>query len=406
MPSLRNNNFRLAWQNIRATRGRSGLTMFGIVVGVMAVVLVVCIGQGVKRQIAGQLGNYGKDVLAVEPGTKSGGSGLGMLTGLNGASSSLLTAADLHTVQKTHGVAEAVPLAVTSGSMKGDHTVASPFIVATSAALPGLINHPFASGGFFDDSDSTEAVVLGSKIAGELFDNNAPLGQGLIWRGQRFLVAGVYQQFNAPPFSLEANFDEAVFMPFAAAQRVSGNALDMYEILARSNSAGDAPQVGSAVNSALVAAHGGAQDVTVTRASDSKTGSDQTIHLLTMLIAGAAIIAMVVGGVGIMDVMLVSVTERMHEVGIRKAIGATNRQIMRQFVAEAFVLSAIGAVLGVILSAAGVGLLRAYTSVQAVLVWQVMLVAPLIAIAIGVLFGSMPALKAARKDPIEALRHE
>ena len=115
---------------------------------------------------------------------------------------------------------------------------------------------------------------------------------------------------------------------------------------------------------------------------------------------------MVVGGVGIMDVMLVSVTERMHEVGIRKAIGATNQQIMRQFVAEAFVLSAIGAVLGVLFSAAGVGLLRAYTSVQAVLVWQVMIVVPLIAIAIGVFFGSMPALKAARKDPIEALRHE
>ncbi len=405
MISLRNNNFRLAYQSIRATRARSTLTMFGIVIGVMAVILVVCIGQGIKQQIAGQLGNYGKDVLAVEPSASSA-PGLSMLTGLSGASSSLLTAADLHTVQKTHGVSKVVPLAITSGSMKGDHAVTSPFIVATSADMPDLINHPFASGGFFDATDNTKAVVLGTKIAGELFDNNAPLGQGLIWRGQRFLVAGVYDPFNAPPFSLEANFDDAVFIPYSVAQKVSGNALNMYEILVRSSSASDALQVGSAINSALVSAHGGAQDVTVTRASDSKSGSDQTIHLLTALVAGAAVIAMVVGGVGIMDVMLVSVTERMHEVGIRKAIGATNQQIMRQFVAEAFVLSAIGAVLGVLFSAAGVGLLRAYTSVQAVLVWQVMIVAPLIAIAIGVFFGSMPALKAARKDPIEALRHE
>jgi ABC-type antimicrobial peptide transport system permease subunit len=134
--------------------------------------------------------------------------------------------------------------------------------------------------------------------------------------------------------------------------------------------------------------------------------SNKTIHLLTLLIAGAALISLIVGGVGIMNVMLVSVTERMHEIGVRKAIGATNRQIMRQFMAEAFVLSAIGAVIGVAFSAAIVGLMRFYTGLEPVLVWQVMVIAPVIAVAIGLFFGSLPALKAARKDPIEALRHE
>ena len=399
-------NFHQAWQSLRANRARSGITMFGIVVGVMAVVLVVCIGQGIRQQIANQLGSFGKNVLAIEPDS-SNAAGLSGLSGVGAAAGSLLTQSDLTTVQKTAGVSTVVPLAIASGSVRGDHAVSSPLIIATSADLADVLNHHFIAGGFFDDSDDGgKTVVLGYSLAQRLFDANAPLGQGVEWRGQRFMVAGVYDYFNAAPFSLEANFDNAMFVPYSTAQQVTGGSLGMYEILARSDSARDAPRTISAVNSALTAAHGGAHDVAVTSASTARTGSDQAIRLLSLLIIGAALIALVVGGVGIMNVMLVSVTERMHEVGIRKAIGATNRQIMRQFMAEAFVLSALGAVTGVVLSAASVGLLRVYTSVQAVLVWQIMVIAPAVAVAVGVFFGSMPAVKAARKDPIEALRHE
>jgi putative ABC transport system permease protein len=182
--------------------------------------------------------------------------------------------------------------------------------------------------------------------------------------------------------------------------------LGIYQILGKTAATGNADAIVGAANAALVSEHGGSQDVNAALATASNSASDQTIHLLTVLIAGAAAIALVVGGVGIMDVMLVSVTERMYEIGIRKAIGATNRQIMRQFVAEAFVLSGLGALIGVALSCMGVGLFRLFTSLQAVIVWQVLVIAPLLAIAIGVFFGSMPALKAARKDPIEALRRD
>jgi len=397
-------NLGLAYRSLKAAKGRSFLTMLGIIIGVAAVVLVVCIGQGIKDQISGQLGRYGKSTLTIQPTSSSGSAGV--FTGLSGTSSNLLSENDLRVVQKTKGIATAVPVSTSSGSMRGDHTVNSPFIVATTAEFTDVINQSIQYGGFFDPDIDSKTVVLGANIAHKLFNDNSPLGQTLTWRDQHFVVAGVFNTFSAPPFSLEANFNNAVFVPYSTAQDLSGSVLGMYQILAKAKPDADQRQTTDAVQAALTASHGGSRDVAVLRADETDAGSNKTIHLLTVLVAGAAIVALVVGGVGIMDVMLVSVTERMHEIGLRKAIGATNRQIMRQFMAEAFVLSATGAIIGVAVSCAVVGLMRVYTSLQPVLVWQVLVVAPVVAIAVGLFFGSMPALKAARKDPIEALRHE
>lgn len=401
--SFRQDNLRLAYQNLRSTRGRSFLTMLGIIIGVAAVILVVSIGQGVKEQIAGQLGRFGKRTITIQAGSASSGD---LLTGMSATASTLLTENDLHVVQKVAGVEIAAPISNATGSVAGDHTVNTPFVVATTADFTDIVHQPIQYGGFFDTDSSRNTVVLGEAIAHQLFDDNAPLGQTLTWRGEHFIVAGVFNHFTAPPFSLEANFNNAVFVPYQTAQKLSGSILGMRQIVVKATADADVANTINAVHAALRSAHGGSDDVTVLRADESDAASNRTIHLLTVLISGAAIIALIVGGVGIMDVMLVSVTERMHEIGLRKAIGATNRQIMRQFIAEAFVLSGIGALIGVAVAAAAVGLLRLYSNLQPVLVWQIMIIAPLIAIGIGLFFGSMPALKAARKDPIEALRHE
>lgn len=401
--SVGEGNLRLAYRSLRHARGRSFLTMFGIIIGVMAVVLVVCVGQGIKNQISGQLGRYGKNTLTVQP-TTPGSSGV--FAGLSSTATSMLSENDLNIVQKTTGVTAAVPLSTSTGSMRGDHTVQTPFIVATTVDLPRVINQSIQYGGFFEPETGSETVVLGANVAHRLFDDNSPLGQTLTWRGHHFIVAGVFSTFAAPPFSLEANFNNAVFVPYSTAQQLSGSVLGIYQIIAKTDKGADSAQVTQSVRAKLTAAHGGAQDVTVLRADDNDSSSNQTIHLLTVLVSGAALIALIVGGVGIMDVMLVSVTERMQEIGLRKAIGATNRQIMRQFMTEALVLSGVGALIGVALSAALIGLMRFYSSLQPVFVWQGFVIAPVVAIVIGLFFGSMPALKAARKDPIDALRHE
>lgn len=409
MSTLRNGNLKMAVETLRHNKARSFLTMLGIVIGVMAVVLVVSIGQGVKQQIAKQIDQFGPDIITVRPGAQAQGFDTASLlsgNGLPGSSSVLLNAADVDTVSHTPGVTYAVPLAIASGSAKGDHELKSPLVIATTDKLPDALKQPMASGVFFDPEAGRRTAVLGAAVAGKLFDDDAPLGQAMTYRGQEFIVTGVLKPFSSAPLSLSANFNNAIFVPYAAAQTLNGGNLAVYQILVKAGSVSAASSLAQTIDDRLVADHGGSDQISVLTADKSSQSSNEIIHLLTLLTIGVAIIAFVVGGIGIMDVMLVSVTERMHEIGLRKAIGATKRQIMKQFMAEAFVLSAVGGVIAVALSAAVVGLMRVYTSLQPVIVWQVMVIAPLLAIAVGILFGTAPAIKAARKDPIEALRHE
>lgn len=403
--SLRKGNIRLAVANLKSAKARSFLTMLGIVIAVMAVICTVSIGQGVKHQISNQVGSLAKGVMTVRPGSQTASNNVFSGGGLGGATQ-LLNNSDLNIVRSAPGVSYAVPLAVATGSIKGDHEIASPFIVATSMHLPDAINQTIQFGGFIDTDGESDTVVLGQSLARKLFDDPAPLGQTVEYRGKQFIVTGIFNQFNNTPFSLTANFNDAMFISFPTAQRLSGGSLGIYQVLAKATDPTLQKDVAANLTARLVKSHGGTPDVSVLFGAQNASSSDQTIHLLTLLIFGVAAISLLVGGVGIMDVMLVSITERMHEIGLRKAIGATNRQILRQFVTEALVLSFVGAVIGVVLSLAVIGLLRVYTSLHPLIVWQSLIYAPLVAVIVGVFFGTIPALKAARKDPIEALRHE
>lgn len=402
--SFRSGNLRLAYESIRATKFRSALTMLGIIIGVMAVILVVCIGEGVKRQIGQQVMRYGDNVLVVRPLSEH----RGILGGdsVPAAVAAPLTLKDIETVRKLPAVAAAVPLSSVSGSIKGDRQISTPLVIATTPEFVTFIKPQLKYGGFFEASQDTSQVVLGSKIVGELYNDSMPLGQAMSYRGQDFLVAGVFKNFNAPPLSIESNFNNAVFVPYDTVRNLTGAEPSIYEILVRAKPGTDMKAFAATLTSTLVQSHGGAEDVMVSTAGKTGSGTDQTLRLLTLLTLVAAVIAFVVGGVGIMNMMFVTVTERIHEIGIRKAIGATNRQILKQFIAEALVISCMGALYGVLAAFAGIGLFRLYTSLQPVIVWPIVIITPLVAIVSGVIFGSIPALKAASKDPIQALRHE
>ena len=412
MSALVRGEVKMAIAGVRSTRWRSLLTMVGIIIGIVSVVTIVGIGEGVKQQIAGQLGQFGKDLITIVPGNVNDQNGSSSFIGtslFSGPSSqSSLGGQDLRVVQHTSHVAETAPLVQVPGQVTVDNQHFSGVtVIGTSPDLPRLLNQSVHAGSFFtNDPNDQNAAVIGLSVAQRLFQEDAPLGMTFQFRGQTLTVRGVFDDFANVPLSPVANFNNTIFIPFSLANALSNNNAQLYAILAKPDDASRTNGTINAVNSALLKSRGGQQDFSVLNETQAVSSTSHVLDLMTKLIAGVAAISLLVGGVGIMNVMLVSVTERMHEIGVRKAVGATNRQIWRQFVLESAVLSGLGGVLGVLLSLLIELLLRAYSDLKPSVSWQAVAGATVIAVAVGMLFGTAPALKAARKDPIEALRHE
>jgi putative ABC transport system permease protein len=229
-------------------------------------------------------------------------------------------------------------------------------------------------GSFFDeDSSDKNVAVIGANVAHSLFGELNPVGQTIHIRGSDFIVHGILQPTSGGLASVaETDFNSAVFIPQLAALDLSNNKTNILQILIK-----------------------------------SKSGQlDQTVGSVTRFISAIAAVSLLVGGISIMDIMWVSVTERTREIGIRKAVGATNQQILNQFLVEGSLLSVLGGIIGIVVSLIINGLLRLYTSLHPAITIPIMILAVVISVSVGIIFSVAPALKAARKRPIDALRGE
>lgn len=405
------NNIRLSWHAIRSSRWRSLLTTFGIIIGVASVITTVSLGEGVKNQVRKQVNYLGDDIITVRPGQpvnrdKNGGiTAINFISSLEGA---VLTDNDLLVIQNTPGVSKVVPLSVISGvPTKEDRTFNGGITIATNSGLPEIIKHKVEFGEFFRPEDQGKNVaVVGSKVAHELFRENVPIGKSFSFRGQDFLIRGVLEDFDSNPIVPGVDFNAAIFIPDVTAKTLTNNSAQMFQIFVKPTEGSGANAAISAVHSNLKDAHGGQEDFSVLTQAEALGSSNSVLDLLTSLVAAVAVICLFVGGIGVMNIMLVSVTERTHEIGIRKAIGATNRQILNEFLIEAVVLSLVGGLIGTALAVVINVLIHIFTNIQPVITWQVLLIANGFSLLVGIVFGVAPAMKAARKDPIEALRNE
>lgn len=402
-------NIRIGLASVRKARFRSFFTMLGIIIGVVSVVTIVSLGEGVKRQIVGQVADLGTNLVTVRPGKLVNRNENGKISSFNLFASTgiaSLTAKDVASIRNVPGVASAVSL----GTMSGIPSYAGAnfnqgVIVVTSDALPTVIDHRVEFGTFFDaEMAKKRNAVIGPGVAEKLFNETIPIGKSVTIRGQPFTVQGVFEPFSEASVTSGIDLNNAVFIPEQVAAELLEATVPIYEILIKSQSMDSIPRVTSAVESIIKSNHAGQDDFTILRQDEIGAASDELLGLLTRMIIGMAGITLLVGGIGIMNVMLVSVSERTREIGIRKAIGATNRQIRSQFMIEATILSVWGVILGIIAAVALNVTLRIVTDLEPVLLWQPIVIASVVSIAVGIVFGVIPAVKASRKDPIDSLR--
>lgn len=406
-------NLKLAFVSLRTSKWRSLMTMAGIIVGIVSVITIVSLGQGAKQQVVKQINHIGGNLIIVRPGVSAVRDAHGTITRVNSTSAytfanGSLSENDLAVIKTADGVQSVLPISLVGTGVKTDdqHYDAAT-VIGTGANMADLLKQKIAFGTFFSDDDVNRNVaVIGKTVAEQLFHENVPLGMSFTIRGQEYIVRGVFDEFTSSPLPFGPDFNKAVFIPYDQGRDISDSSSQLVQVFVQPKSGWDSLAVIANINHQLSNAHGGQTDFTVLKQNEDIAVTASVLNLFTGLIAGIAAMSLLVGGIGIMNIMLASVSERTREIGIRKAIGATNRQILKQFLTEAVVLSVVGGILGVALAYLVNYILIVTTNLHPVITWPVVVIATGVALAVGIIFGIAPAARAARKDPIEALRYE
>ena len=400
-------NVRIALRAVRVNKLRSALTMLGVIIGVGAVIAMVAIGEGAKARVAKQMERLGSNRVSVFAGAVTrGGRRLG------GARITTLTEADARAILEEVPEVTAVAPGVRGSAqvVYGNRNWHSA-LTGTTPDYLGIMNWGVESGDNFTEDDvllNRKVALVGKTVARELFDGAYPVGQTIRIKHIPFEVVGVLRERGTSSFA--GDLDDVVVVPLRTAQRklLGIRYLRNIEMSARSKEA--TRKVQDDVTALLRVRHKitGAKldDFRIRNRTEIVEAANEAASTLGYLLAGIAGVALVVGGIGIMNIMLVSVTERTREIGVRLAVGARKRDIRRQFLTEALVLSLLGGVAGILAgSLASLGL-SWFGGWQIVVSTGSILLAFLFAAAIGVFFGFQPANRAARLNPIEALRYE
>jgi len=405
-------NIRNALGAIGSNKMRSALTMLGIIIGVASVVLMIAIGQGAQKSVTSRIQSLGTNLLVISPGSPNqtnvrfGGGGGG------GQGSSTLEETDIDAVRElVPGLAGLSPELNGRGQAIVGNLNSNTTLVGATPDYLEVRNATLAFGSFItqlDIDETNKVAVLGSQTLATLFPNNpSPLGEDIRIGNTIYTVIG---SMTSKGQSGMGNQDDRIFLPLTTMQqRITGSkVVSSINVSVTDSAAMETTQ--QIITAVLLNAHGitdvSKQDFTVLNQADAVETLNAVTQTFTLLLGGIAAISLLVGGIGVMNIMLVSVTERTREIGIRKAIGAKKRDILLQFLVESTVLSVLGGAIGTMISFAGSWIVKTYFAFDATINLSSVLLAFAFSVGVGIFFGMLPAWKAAKLRPIEALRYE
>ncbi|WP_017709352.1 MacB family efflux pump subunit [Pseudomonas syringae] len=385
-----------AWRVMWVNRFRTALTLLGIVIGVASVVVMLAVGEGSKRQVMAQMSSFGSNIIYLNGKAPNPRAPKGVIT--------------LEEVAALGELPEVKMIMPVNGGQAGvrfgnvDH---SSYVGGNDTHFPAIFNWPVAEGSYFSEADEQSAAavaVIGYKVRQKLFgDRIDPIGQYILIENVPFQVVGVLQEKGATSGDLDS--DNRIAIPYSSASIRLFGSQDPEYITIATRDANNVKQAEAAIRTLLQSLHNGKQDYELTNNAAMIQAEARTQNTLSLMLGSIAAISLLVGGIGVMNIMLMTVRERTREIGIRMATGARQRDILRQFLTEAVMLSVVGGLAGIVLALAmGAALLASQVAVAFTL--PAVIGAFACALVTGVIFGFMPARKAARLDPVAALTSE
>ncbi len=395
-----------AYHALRRTRARTLLTVAGIAIGIASVTCILSISAGVQQMIGGQVNALDGTLAVIRPGTQSRDPNAFVNPiAQQSFSTSTLTDSDVAALSELKNVTAIAPLMTIEGTIKTQNkTVTNNVVLATTPDFAKVSSLDMKAGQFLDEVTDDNTAVIGEDLAIELFDTDRPIGQVITIRGVDLTIIGVIRKAKNPINFNNVDFGHAVVVSFERGRLFHQGRSQIQQINLLADNAADVPSVTKAANELLLKNHLGEQDFTITTGEDISRPTNQLFTAITEVMTAIAAISLFVGGIGIMNIMLVNVAERTREIGIRKAVGASHGTIVSQFIIESLIMSLIGGALGYVLGLVGAFGISLFLYFTPSITWHTAVGALVMAVAVGTIFGIYPAIKAARKNTIESLR--
>ena len=408
MPSLIRTHYRLAKAAIKENRTRSFLTCLGIAIGVASIILILSLMGSISNLVRNQTKEIGADLIVVRPNsTKDSVTNIvEELTSANSFQKSNLAISDIDAIKKVEHVVAAAPIAISTNTVGSEkNTFDTVPILGTNLDFYKIEPLALRFGAFLTENNEENSVVLGHTLSLALFNTiNSTVGKTVTIMGEKFMVVGVLDQLDNSINFDNVDFDNALIMNIKALDKVTGST-QIQQINVKAENTDSLATISEDIKNALTNQKLGDKTFSVTYGDNITHPASNLFTIVSGMLTLVAAISLVVGGIGVMNIMLVSVAERSHEIGVRKAVGASFRNILMQFLFEALILSILGGIFGLALGYILAFLLSVITPFAPYISWQIIAVTFLTTIVVGIIFGIYPALKAASKNPIDSLKH-